>query len=224
MSAAETTPGWNPIQRVILPSTDQTDTVPLYVDAGTASGIRLRENDEFARTPKLLEDKLQMFSSESRVAHFEDLLGTALHARALRRAALVRHLLQRLPGQLLAPLDRRCGTSAWSSRRPARATVIGLQSPTPADRSSASTASTSTATPPRRSTCSLKPFGDGGWYWFDLVAGAGDAGPERTVRGRPPRPVPRPRRQVTLEITTMNRPDFCAEQRSRSLADEPGRP
>ena len=64
MSAAETTPGWNPIQRVILPSTDQTDTVPLYVDAGTASGIRLRENDEFARTPKLLEDKLQMFSSE----------------------------------------------------------------------------------------------------------------------------------------------------------------
>ncbi|MCU1563511.1 MAG: glycosyltransferase family 2 protein, partial [Arthrobacter sp.] len=74
MSAAEATTGWKTIQRVILPSADQTDTMPLYVDAGTASGIRLRENDELARTPKHPEEKLQMFSSGGREAHFEDLL------------------------------------------------------------------------------------------------------------------------------------------------------
>jgi galactofuranosylgalactofuranosylrhamnosyl-N-acetylglucosaminyl-diphospho-decaprenol beta-1,5/1,6-galactofuranosyltransferase len=65
---------WSTLQRVILPSPDQTDTIPLYVDAGPASGIRLRENDELARSPKLPEDKLQMFSSGGSQAHFEDLL------------------------------------------------------------------------------------------------------------------------------------------------------
>ncbi len=74
MSAVEATTEWARIQRVILPSADQTDTIPLYVDAGPASGIRLRENDELARAPKLPEDKLQMFSSGSRQARFEDLL------------------------------------------------------------------------------------------------------------------------------------------------------
>src|SRR5450830_2461 len=74
MSAAVEVSKWARIQRVILPSADQTDTISLYVDAGPASGIRLRENDELARSPKLPEDKLQMFSSGSREAHFEDLL------------------------------------------------------------------------------------------------------------------------------------------------------
>ena len=74
MSAAEGTTAWATIQRVSLPSADQPDTVSLNADAGTASGIRLRENDELARTPKLPEDKLQMFSSGSQQAHFEDLL------------------------------------------------------------------------------------------------------------------------------------------------------
>jgi galactofuranosylgalactofuranosylrhamnosyl-N-acetylglucosaminyl-diphospho-decaprenol beta-1,5/1,6-galactofuranosyltransferase len=57
MSAGDAVIDWRMIQRVILPSADQTDTIPLYVDAGPASGIRLRENDELARSPKLPEDK-----------------------------------------------------------------------------------------------------------------------------------------------------------------------
>ena len=32
---------WRVLQRVILPSQGQMDTVPLYVDAGTASGVQL---------------------------------------------------------------------------------------------------------------------------------------------------------------------------------------
>jgi galactofuranosylgalactofuranosylrhamnosyl-N-acetylglucosaminyl-diphospho-decaprenol beta-1,5/1,6-galactofuranosyltransferase len=42
MSALNEYTDWAPIQRVILPSPDQPDTVSLYVDAGSASGIRLR--------------------------------------------------------------------------------------------------------------------------------------------------------------------------------------
>src|SRR6185312_16306909 len=61
------------LQRVILPTDAQVDTVPLYVDAGSASGIRLREDDELARAPKLPEDKLHLFSSGGPTVHFDDI-------------------------------------------------------------------------------------------------------------------------------------------------------
>lgn len=58
---------------------------------------------------------------------------------------------------------------------------------------------------------SLKPFVDGGWYWYDVVAGDEDVvvvGAEWTAE------VPQDRAQhgtVDVAITTMNRPDFCAK-------------
>src|SRR5690349_14282564 len=62
------------LQRVILPADDQLDTTALYVDAGPANGIRLRENDEFARNPKSTEEKLHFVSSGGEEVHFEDVL------------------------------------------------------------------------------------------------------------------------------------------------------
>jgi galactofuranosylgalactofuranosylrhamnosyl-N-acetylglucosaminyl-diphospho-decaprenol beta-1,5/1,6-galactofuranosyltransferase len=56
----------------------------------------------------------------------------------------------------------------------------------------------------------LKPFIDGGWYWFDIEAGDGtfvveDAqwlvDTDRTEPGR-----------ISIGITTFNRPDFCTDQ------------
>lgn len=58
---------------------------------------------------------------------------------------------------------------------------------------------------------SLAPFGDGGWYWFDIVAGPEDAVLEQ---GSWVAEVPADRAtpgSVTIGITTMNRPDFCAK-------------
>ncbi|CAA9380945.1 MAG: Bifunctional beta-1,5/1,6-galactofuranosyltransferase GlfT2 in cell wall galactan polymerization [uncultured Nocardioidaceae bacterium] len=57
----------------------------------------------------------------------------------------------------------------------------------------------------------LKPFGDGGWYWFDVLTGHDDAvvdgaswsalvPEDRAAQGT-----------VTVGITTMNRPDFCSD-------------
>ncbi|WP_245565286.1 glycosyltransferase [Nocardioides insulae] len=57
----------------------------------------------------------------------------------------------------------------------------------------------------------LKPFVDGGWYWYDVIAGDQDAvvtGAEWTAE------VPADRAEhgtVTIGITTMNRQDFCAK-------------
>ncbi|MDP3893898.1 glycosyltransferase [Nocardioides sp.] len=57
----------------------------------------------------------------------------------------------------------------------------------------------------------LVPFQDGGWYWFDVVAGDEDAVLEGATWSAE---VPADRVQpgsVTVGITTMNRPDFCAK-------------
>lgn len=66
----------------------------------------------------------------------------------------------------------------------------------------------------------LKPFADGGWYWYDLVAGDTDAvllGAEWSAE------VPDDRAEhgtVDIAITTMNRPDFCANLLAQVGGDE----
>jgi galactofuranosylgalactofuranosylrhamnosyl-N-acetylglucosaminyl-diphospho-decaprenol beta-1,5/1,6-galactofuranosyltransferase len=64
----------------------------------------------------------------------------------------------------------------------------------------------------------LKPFIDGGWYWFDLEAGEGSLSLEeavwafetdRQVSGR-----------LSIGITTFNRPEFCVDQLV-TLAEQP---
>ena len=66
----------------------------------------------------------------------------------------------------------------------------------------------------------LKPFVDGGWYWFDVVAGDEDVvveGAEWTAQ------VPEDRAAngtTTVGITTMNRPDFCAKLLAQIGEDE----
>jgi galactofuranosylgalactofuranosylrhamnosyl-N-acetylglucosaminyl-diphospho-decaprenol beta-1,5/1,6-galactofuranosyltransferase len=57
---------------------------------------------------------------------------------------------------------------------------------------------------------SLKPFIDGGWYWFDLEAGKSGVTLEEAVWG-----VETDRTEsgrVSVGITTFNRPDFCVAQ------------
>jgi galactofuranosylgalactofuranosylrhamnosyl-N-acetylglucosaminyl-diphospho-decaprenol beta-1,5/1,6-galactofuranosyltransferase len=67
---------------------------------------------------------------------------------------------------------------------------------------------------------SLQPFGDGGWYWFDVIAGNEAATLEEAAwvaevpaeRSRPG--------TVTIGITTMNRPDFCAKLLTQIGSDD----
>ncbi len=57
----------------------------------------------------------------------------------------------------------------------------------------------------------LKPFGDGGWYWFDLIAADEPAVLESAAWSAE---VPAERADtgtVTVGITTMNRPEFCSK-------------
>jgi galactofuranosylgalactofuranosylrhamnosyl-N-acetylglucosaminyl-diphospho-decaprenol beta-1,5/1,6-galactofuranosyltransferase len=70
----------------------------------------------------------------------------------------------------------------------------------------------------------LKPFIDGGWYWFDVVAGDQEVvvtSAEWTAEV----PVDRAQHGTTdICITTMNRPDFCAKLLGQLADDELLRP
>jgi galactofuranosylgalactofuranosylrhamnosyl-N-acetylglucosaminyl-diphospho-decaprenol beta-1,5/1,6-galactofuranosyltransferase len=65
---------------------------------------------------------------------------------------------------------------------------------------------------------SLDKFGDGGWLWFDVVAGAEPA----TVAGAEWSVAASTRRQdgtkLSVAITTLNRPDDCVTQMKRFLS------
>ncbi len=217
MSAAETTTGWTTIQRVILPSADQTDTVPLYVDAGTASGIRLRENDELARTPKLPEEKLQMFSSGGRAAHFEDLLTrTSMRVRSGEQISFGTYF-----NAFPASYWRR-----WTSVRDIRLVVNTRGTGTVTVYKSNARGAVQRVdgrhvdgTTDSVFELNLKPFGDGGWYWFDLAASSEELVLENAQWETNDGGVDSPG-QVTLEITTMNKPDFCLNN-ARILAENP---
>ncbi|MFC6154454.1 glycosyltransferase [Nocardioides yefusunii] len=70
----------------------------------------------------------------------------------------------------------------------------------------------------------LKPFVDGGWYWYDVVAGDSDVVVESAEWTAE---VPEDRAQhgtVDIAITTMNRPDFCANLIAQLGEDEALRP
>lgn len=68
-------------------------------------------------------------------------------------------------------------------------------------------------------TLSLKPFIDGGWYWFDILAGDRDATLEEadwcTVTDR------LRQGRLSIGITTYNRPGYCVDQlRNLGQADD----
>jgi len=74
----------------------------------------------------------------------------------------------------------------------------------------------------------LKPFTDGGWYWFDLHAGSDDLVLEHAAwTTSPTAPVTAEqaakRGSVVVTITTLNRPDYCSRLlRTLGQAVQPG--
>ncbi|WP_427006799.1 glycosyltransferase [Pseudarthrobacter sp. H2] len=203
---------WDTLQRVILPSPTQMDTVPLYLDMGTATGIQLPTAGD--RDGK--QAKPQTISSATKEAHTEDFLS--------RRSTSVRS-------------GERVSFGSYFNAFPAsywrRWTTVGrvrLQVRTQGTGSVIVYKSNARGSLQRVDTrrvegvrenffeLSLAPFGDGGWYWFDLVAGSEplvmlDAEWQGPAQDAQPG-------SVTLQITTLNKTDFCLNN-LRILAENP---
>ncbi|MDQ4490987.1 glycosyltransferase [Sinomonas sp. ASV486] len=202
---------WSLLQRVILPFETQTDVVPLYADAGTAQGVRLVEDDGMYRRPKAKNEKLNLVASSAAEAHYEDFLsresmtvrpgqhvsfGTyfnAFPASYWRRWTTVRDV------RLVVRTRGRGSVVVYKSN--ARGAIQRVHGELVEGKSTTSVELT------------LKPFGDGGWYWFDLNASSDglelvEARWEGAVDGAR---AARRASSVTLQITTMNKPQYCID-------------
>ncbi|CEA08646.1 Galactofuranosyl transferase GlfT2 [Arthrobacter saudimassiliensis] len=207
---------WHVLQRVIIPEQSQMDTALLYVDSGSAMGAQFNTMDGSMLKPGKDSAAATAPIATGGEVHVEDFLS--------RCSTIAR------PGQRLSfgtyfnafPASYwRRWTDVEAVRLSVSASGTGAVS---VYRSNARGSLQHVET--RRVKGSeelsfdlpLKPFGDGGWYWFDMVAGAeplalhhaewlaeGEAGTPGTV---------------TLEITTLNKNSFCLNN-LRILADHP---
>ncbi len=203
---------WHSIQRVVLPNQSQMDTAALYVDMGSAVGSQVNTNGGSTQTAPN-ETSTGSPGQELHVEDFRSRRSTS--ARPGERVSFGTYF-----NAFPASYWRRW-TSVRTVRLSVRTSGTGVISVYKSNaRGSLQHVDTKRLSGAAASVfdLSLQPFGDGGWYWFDLVAGStplilNEA--EWLAPGEAPVPG-----QITLEITTLNKPDFCANNLS-ILAENP---
>ncbi|TDK23550.1 glycosyltransferase family 2 protein [Arthrobacter crusticola] len=203
---------WHTIQRVILPAQSQIDTAALYIDQGSAMGMQLNTVGGSTQDTS----KASEVSDLSREVHVEDFLS--------RRSTSIR-TGERISFGTYFNAFPASYWRRWTNVREVRLSVrtrgVGGVSVYKSNaRGSLQHVSTKRVEGKATSTfdLSLNPFGDGGWYWFDLVAGA-DSFVLEEANWLAPGKAPESG-SITLEITTLNKPDFCLNNLS-ILADHP---
>ena len=202
---------WQTLQRVILPPQAQMDTVPLYVDMGTAAGVQLPTTGDADKR----DSKPRTISSPAREAHAEDFLSrSSMSVRPGERVSFGTYF-----NAFPASYWRR-----WTTVESVRLSVTTTGSGGIIVYKSNSRGSLQRVDSRRvdgetttEFDLTLKPFGDGGWYWFDVV-GASEPVIIRGAEWQAPGPAPR-RGTVTLQITTLNKTDFCLNN-LRLLAED----
>ncbi len=202
------------LQRVVLPTDRDLDVLPLYVDHGTGVTAS-REDDELgpksevtrivdttspARRPEDILDRFRLrVPADSRVS-----FGTYFNGFAASY------------WRMWTVLD----AVALTVRVSGEATVTVYRS-TPDGRAQRVSSASTDNDPSGEFTfpLTLKPFGDGGWYWFDVTSGREDAVLEEAYWAAD---VPLERADqgtATIGITTFNRADSCVELLGQ-LADD----
>ena len=226
MTSTELAPGAPTVRRVlqrfVLPADRDLDVVPLYVDT---EGVQLDADKEMIGTNKSAQ-KLNKAAARQAISS-----GTALHPDAI----LDRHRLRVESSQRISLGTYFNGFPAaywrrWTVVGEVRLdlTVSGAGANVIVYRSMANGRSQrvdgwtcETSGPSSVSfDLTLVPFVDGGWYWFDVVAGDEPAVIEEATWSAE---VPADRAEVgsvTIGITTMNRPDFCAALLGQIGADD----
>lgn len=206
------------LQRVVFPPPGEFDAIELYVDAGSALGLHLVEDDSLYRNPKLPENKLHVVGSSPVEAHHEDFLS--------RTSMKVR------PGQHVsfATYFNAFPASYW--RRWTTVSSVQLKVVTEGIGSVIIFRSNARGVPQRLQSIRvsgrqdielelpLEMFGDGGWYWFEMVAGDSELTLISASWHTGHEPVIATGEATTIQITTMNKPDFCIAN-ARILAANP---
>ncbi|MCQ1999257.1 glycosyltransferase [Arthrobacter zhaoxinii] len=182
------------------------------MDTGSATGVQLSTMNGDAKTAAAAP----AYSAPSKEAHAEDFLSRqSTSVRAGERVSFGTYF-----NAFPASYWRRW-TNLDTIRLSVRTTGTGAVSVYKSNaRGALQHVETQRVNSPATSTfeLSLKPFGDGGWYWFDLVAGSEPLILEKAEWQAPGEPVTPG--SVTLEITTLNKTSFCINN-LRILGDHP---
>lgn len=210
------------LQRFILPADGDLDVMPLYVDAEAAVLDADKLSVGYSKEAKNVNKaSLRQSTSTGRELSPEDILGR----HSLLIGAGERMSLGSYFNAFPASYWRR-----WTVVEDVRlqvtmkgrgATVVVYRSMANGRSQRVDSAVIAGAEPETVSfELSLIPFQDGGWYWFDVLAGNTDA---TLVSATWDASVPADRvgsGTATIGITTMNRPDFCAKL-IKQISDDP---
>lgn len=200
---------WRPVHRVVFPDGGDMDTLPLYVDFN--SPRRVVEADEDATGFGKAADSKQK-------AALSGALAAQIHPDyVLDRRALCVPAHQRVS---LGTYFNAFPASYWQAHTAVRSVRLSVEIEGSATivvyRSSARGTTNRVSstrlgpTGPATYTVDLPvtSFGDGGWYWFDLVAHDTDA-ILRAAQWSVPEPEDFTAGNLTIAVTTFNRPDYC---------------
>ena len=184
------------LARVVFPTDGDLDVLPLYVD-GQQVPVAVQDGEtvlpvSYDQNPDQVIGRRSYRLEHGERASFATYFN-AFPAGYWRRWSTLRTVSLRLQtsgeGTLIVYRSSARGTVARVAARPLK------------DR-------TDTVVP-----LGLAEFGDGGWYWFDLVAGRGELVLDTAewCAGEPETgAVPARQGTVTIGITTFNRPAYCA--------------
>jgi len=194
------------LQRLVFPADADFDTLPLYVERGVVRPQRELEADEDPLPPPPLEGNVhpdQILGRHSMTIPAGTRASFATYFNAFP-AAYWRRWTKVESVTLSVSVDGSCDVIVY------RTNARGDQNRVANTRIDVGGAV--------EFELSLEQFGDGGWYWYDVVAGLDDI----TVTGAQwstPTPIESPGR-ISIGITTFNRAADCVTL-LRSLAAEP---
>ncbi|MCQ9163035.1 glycosyltransferase [Arthrobacter sp. STN4] len=204
---------WRTLQRVILPGDADQETLPLYLDAGTSAGA-------FGDSPTTVRGERQ-----AKPARAADGANTASYEDVVSRTATSARPGQRLSFSTYFNAFPASYWRRWTPLRTVRLRVVTKGAGTVSvyksnARGSLQHVETTRVKGATESTfdLSLAPFGDGGWYWFDVTAGAEAVAIQAAEWLTDEEP--RTNGDITVEITTLNKTDFCINN-LRILGEHP---
>lgn len=214
-TTAEKTENWTTLQRVILPHSGQMETLPLYIDAGLAVSAAAETEEGFGSRREAVIASAMVIAAQA-PAHADDILSReSMTVRAGERVSFGTYF-----NAFAASYWRR-----WTTVREVRLSVKtsgqGLVSVYKSNaRGSLQHVDSIQVSADNQVTdfdLSLNPFGDGGWYWFDISGGA------EQIRFQGAQWLTQAERRIdgslTVEITTMNKPLFCINNLELLSAD-----
>lgn len=209
------------LQRVILPEAVQTDVIPLYIDSGSATGVQLptRLDGDAAKTIEkaTAQQELKNENAAGPVVTTSDVLGRRSAHLAAGKTASFGTYFNAFPASYwrrwtdLKSVTLRIVTNGAGMVVVYKSNARGVIQRVDAKVVEGAETVTFDLT--------LAPFGDGGWYWFDLTATKsdltlveadwlGDIQPRLGATGG----------KATVQITTMNKVQYCIDN-IRSLGN-----